>query len=705
MAGRGAASPQAAVAQPLDERSRRYCVGVADSSILDALGHAVTAIGGTPRPGQIDMATAIAQSLESAQHLLVQAGTGTGKSLGYLVPALCRVARHPGERVIVATATLALQAQLATKDIPVAADAVAAVTGVRPTYSVLKGRGNYVCLMKAREGMGEEQDSLLGGADVARALRATGADKVSVVGAEVVSLREWADDQLTQSGVADRDDAPAHTAAAWAQVSVSARECVGAQKCPFGEVCFVEKARDEARRAGLVVTNHSLLAIDAMQGGGAALPAHDFVIIDEAHELTARVTSAASLELSPGQLERTGRRALAWLSDELALEFLETGDLLRNALDAEDLTQIKDSSSPVIVALQQIRGTCRTVVSALSGGDSKDLDRVQCAAAVTELFETCSAMATLSERDVCWVVDRERYGRELRQAPLSVAGLMRAQILDEHPVVLTSATLTVGGDFGVSARSVGLSVGDRVESPEGLPAAEEPRDGALPWCGIDVGSPFDFGRQGILYVARALAPPRRDGISDDALDQIVELVAAANGRTLGLFASLRSAEAAANHLRKASPDLTVLCQGDAQLSELTRRFAEEPDVSLFGTLSLWQGVDVPGETCQLVIIDKIPFPRPDEPLQVARQQAVSAAGGNGFMQVAAAHAGLLLAQGAGRLIRRSSDRGVVAMLDPRLITARYGSFLRASLPEFWMTTDLDVAVSALQRLRETPAAS
>jgi len=191
-------------------------------------------------------------------------------------------------------------------------------------------------------------------------------------------------------------------------------------------------------------------------------------------------------------------------------------------------------------------------------------------------------------------------------------------------------------------------------------------------------------------------------MSDAAKDQLAELVWAAGGRTLGLFASRRSAEQAAQHVRKALPSFSILCQGDAQLSELTRRFAEEPETSLFGTLSLWQGVDVPGDTCQLVVIEKIPFPRPDDPLMQARQKAVSEAGGNGFMSVAATHAALLLAQGSGRLIRRSSDRGVVAVLDSRLATARYGSFLVRSMPDFWVTNDVEVASDALRRLRNAP---
>lgn len=220
----------------------------------------------------------------------------------------------------------------------------------------------------------------------------------------------------------------------------------------------------------------------------------------------------------------------------------------------------------------------------------------------------------------------------------------------------------------------------------------------LPWRGIDVGSPFDYKRQAILYVARQLPPPGRDGLGAAQLDEIVELVDAAEGRTLGLFSSRRAAEAAAEAVRERLPHLTILAQGDAQLPELARLFTEDPHTCLFGTLSLWQGIDVPGDTCQLVIVDRIPFPRPDDPLMSARQRAADAAGGNGFMQVAATHAALLLAQGTGRLIRTTSDKGVVAILDPRLVTARYGSFLRASLPPMWSTTDRDVVLRALRRL-------
>lgn len=664
---------------------------------------AVAAISGAPRDGQVRMATAVESAFSTGEHLLVQAGTGTGKSLGYLSPALAHLAANPRDRIVIATATLALQAQLAHADIPAAVKAAKKVTGKPISFAILKGRTNYACLHRVVEGVGGAQESLLGGEEVAASMRAQAADTASVVGAEVVALREWAQRELEDDGTGDRDGAPTHTAAAWAQVSVPVRECLGAQTCPFGDVCFVEKSRETARGSQLVVTNHALLAIDAMHGH-TALPEHDRLIIDEAHELVARVTGAASHELSPQQVERVTKRALVWLDDDLGVDLLNLADDLAEALDTAPLERIEDPDGEVLAVLRGIRDRARDAASALGKGD--DADRKQAGAAMKEVFDIAEAMAALRPTDVLWVSERERFGRWLVVAPLDVSALMRERVFSDVPTVLTSATLTLGGAFEAVAASVGLRAGDRVEGD--TPASDDDEADAdanpLRWRALDVGSPFDYRAQGILYVAKALPPPTRDGIGEQALAEIAELLWAAGGRTLGLFASQRNAEAAARWCRAELPGRTILCQGDAQLSELTRQFVAEPETSLFGTLSLWQGVDVPGETCTLVIIDKIPFPRPDEPLMRARQQAVADAGGNGFMAVAAAHAALLLAQGSGRLIRRITDRGVVAVLDPRLRTARYGSFLRASMPGFWTTTDREVAISALRRLAGTDAA-
>ena len=255
---------------------------------------------------------------------------------------------------------------------------------------------------------------------------------------------------------------------------------------------------------------------------------------------------------------------------------------------------------------------------------------------------------------------------------------MADRLLADRAAVLTSATLALGGSFEPMARALGLTL-----------TADQ-------WDGVDVGTPFDYARQGILYTPTHLPRPGR-GISEAALDEVLALTEASGGGMLGLFSSRRAAEEAAEVLRGAT-GLTVYAQGEDQLPSLVEAFAADENACLVGTLSLWQGVDVPGRTCRLVVIDRIPFPRPDDPVAQARSEAVAAAGGNGFMSVSATHAALLLAQGAGRLIRRADDRGVVAVLDPRLRTARYGAFLARSMPALWPTRERDVVLGALARL-------
>ncbi len=652
------------------------------------LERAISGIDGGKRPGQVAMMTAVADSLEEGTHLLVQAGTGTGKSLGYLAPVLARIVER-GEVIVVATATLALQAQLAGSDIPAALDAVEHVAGQRPRVCVLKGRNNYACLFRARDGSTENgQGTLLGAAELSESHESGSPSKLGV---EVLMLREWVEEQLLVGGAGDRDEAPPHTAAAWQQVSIPTRECPGVSRCPFGGECFVERSRESARTADLIVTNHALVAINAMHGG-TALPEHDALIIDEAHELMGRLTTAATGELSAGVAERVVKRCLAWLDDELGGDLLDAVEELHDALADSPTGRITGVDVPLPAACAGLRDASRRAISDL-GKDRDNPERSQAAGALGEIFDISERIARLADQDVVWVSRSDGIGETAHVAPLSVAGLLREQVFGQATTVLTSATLTLGGDFRVFATSIGLNPADELSGYAG--GAE----GDASWRGVDVGSPFDYAKQGILYVAASLPPPGRDGLADAVLAEIAQLVWAAGGRTLGLFASRRNAEQAVTHCRRVLPELEFLCQGDAQLSELQRNFRETPATSLFGTMSLWQGVDVPGETCQLVIIDKIPFPRPDDPLMQARKKAVDDAGGNGFMAVAATHAALLLAQGAGRLIRREDDRGVVAILDPRVIRARYGGFLTSSLPGFWRTKNLDIAANALLRLR------
>ncbi|MFB6986786.1 ATP-dependent DNA helicase [Streptomyces sp. NPDC056178] len=640
-------------------------------SLPELLHAAVTAVGGTERPGQAAMAEAVAEAVDDQSHLLVQAGTGTGKSLGYLVPALAH-----GERVVVATATLALQRQLVERDLPRTVDALHPLLRRRPQFAMLKGRSNYLCLHRLHEGVPQDEEEGLFDQFEAAA-------PSSKLGQDLLRLRDWSDE--TESG--DRDDlTPGVSDRAWAQVSVSSRECLGASKCAYGAECFAELARERAKLADVVVTNHALLAIDAIEGA-PVLPQHEVLIVDEAHELVSRVTGVATGELTPGQVNRAVRRA-AKLVNEKAADALQTAsEGFERVMELALPGRLEEVPEDLGYALLALRDAARTVISALGATRDKsvqdeDAVRKQALASVETIHGVAERITQGSEYDVVWYERHDRFGASVRVAPLSVSGLLREKLFAERSVVLTSATLKLGGDFNGVGASLGLA-------PEGTAGDDLPQ-----WKGLDVGSPFDYPKQGILYVARHLATPGREGSRTDMLDELAELVEAAGGRTLGLFSSMRAAQAAAEELR-GRLDKPILLQGEETLGELIKNFAADPETCLFGTLSLWQGVDVPGASCQLVVMDRIPFPRPDDPLMSARQKAVEEAGGNGFMAVAATHAALLMAQGAGRLVRATGDKGVVAVLDPRLANARYGSYLRASLPDFWYTTDRNQARRSL----------
>lgn len=614
------------------------------------------------------MAKAVAHAIDEGEHLLVQAGTGTGKSLAYLVPAVAH-AFEAGKPAVVATATLALQAQIVDRDMPRVADALAPVLGRRPTYALVKGRRNYVCLNKLEGGFPDDEDGLLSVGQVDAA--------VGRLGQEVVRLREWAN--ATDSG--DRDElVPGVSERAWRQVSVSAHECMGG-KCPLVAECFVERAREAAKDVDVVVTNHSFMAIDSFEGR-QMLPEHDVLVVDEAHELVDRVTATITDELTGAMVMTAAKKAGRMSENTAALD--EAGEMLAQALEPLEEGRMLGIPESVGMALARVRDTARTVQSDLKPPPGQEVDgaRQIARAAVDEVHENAERILEERELDVVWLNRDQRRGPVLRVAPMSVAMLVRDKVFEERTVVLTSATLELGGTFDAVAGTIGLR-----------------GEGAPKWQGLDVGSPFDYPKQAIAYVAAHLPPPGRDGAGDDTLDEIEQLVRAAGGRTLGLFSSMRAAQTAAEVMRaRFGDDIPVLCQGEDQITTLVRQFARDPRTCLFGTLTLWQGVDVPGSSCQLVIIDRIPFPRPDDPLASARSQAIARMGGNGFMAVSATHAALRLAQGAGRLVRRADDRGVVAFLDSRMMTARYAGFLQRSLPPFYPTTDKKMVLAALARL-------
>ena len=639
------------------------------------------------------MAQAVWAAVSDGTHLAVQAGTGTGKSLAYLVPALRLAADRHGP-VVVSTATIALQRQLVERDLPRLTDALRDPLGRTPVFAILKGRANYLCLNKLRNDTPEDQQDAL-------------YEPVGGLGAHMRRLHQWA--ASTTSG--DRDEiVPGIPDQAWRQVSVTARECLGSHRCPFGVQCFSERARKIASDADVVVTNHALLAIDAL-GEGGILPEHRVAIVDEAHELVDRVTSVASGELSATGVEAAVRRCGRLAGDAETARLAEAGNALGPLLvtmPAGRMDRLDAALGASLTALRDAAQACAGQVRAAAKADGADPAQAAAAQAAQVALEDIEVVADrmvsafeppLAERDeVVWLArpeddvsgliggtgvgPRKPAGpATLHVAPLEVGEVLATSLFAERTVVLTSATLTLGGSFEPLARQWGLdaeSMGNE-------------------WTGIDVGSPFAHGRSGILYVARQLPPPGRDGLAPEYLTELAELIEAAGGRTLGLFSSMRAARQATSALRE-SLRFPLLCQGDDSTAQLVKEFAEDEPTCLFGTLSLWQGVDVPGPSLRLVVIDRIPFPRPDDPLASARTRAAEARGGNGFMDVSAAHAALLLAQGAGRLLRSMDDRGVVAVLDPRLVTKRYGEFLRASLPPFWTTTDPQVVRGALRRL-------
>jgi ATP-dependent DNA helicase DinG len=654
-----------------------------DSKVSELLSTAVGGIGGAERPGQSRMAQAVWFAVANGQHLAVQAGTGTGKSLAYLVPAL-RLAADRQEPVVVSTATIALQRQLVERDLPRLADTLRGPLGRAPRYAIFKGRGNYAC--KNKIGAADEDD----GQDAL--MPAEAFEPTSALGAHVKRLHDWAG--TTETG--DRDEVvPGVPDQAWRQVSVTARECLGSHRCPFGAECFSERAREQAGTADIIVTNHALLAIDALSDG--ILPEHRVVIVDEAHELVDRVTSVATGEISATAIDIAARRVRTLVDDSEHDRLAEAGNGLSPLLAGMPAGRMDALDQLLGAALSELGDAARGCVAVVRKKvkELADEPSVQGAAqtalvALEELSAVAERIVTayefpLEERDdVVWLERTEsgvNVANTLRIAPLEVGELLAEKLFAEKTVILTSATLTLGGSFEPLARQWGLD-SDAIGTE---------------WDGLDVGSPFTHGKSGILYVARHLQPPGRDGLSDEFLEELWELIQAAGGRTLGLFSSMRAAKQATQTLRD-SLKFPLLCQGDDSTGLLVKQFSDDEPTCLFGTLSLWQGVDVPGPSLRLVAIDRIPFPRPDDPLSSARTRATEARGGNGFMEVSATHAALLLAQGAGRLLRSMDDRGVVAILDQRLETKRYGEFLKASLPPFWQTTDPAVVRGALRRL-------
>jgi ATP-dependent DNA helicase DinG len=661
-----------------ERKGTRETAGARVERLLDAALAAVP--GAEQRPGQREMVRAVDTALRTAEHLLVQAGTGTGKSVGYLVPALAS-----GRRVVVATATKALQAQLVDKDLPRLVAALAPALGRTPTYALAKGRGNYVCLQQVHDGPGAvppDQEALFEA-------------PTSGLGRTVQRLREWA--ASTPTG--DRDDVPFPVGdLAWRQVSVSARDCLGG-RCPDRADCFSERAREAAKEADVVVANHALLALDAFTSA-SVLPEHSAVVLDEAHEFVASATEALSSELSDREVARAVRAAEGLLSAGVAARVAE-GRAAVEGLLATTPAGLVEALSPyaleVLASVESAFGAAAQEAGRATDGedDVQKAHRDRAKAALTGVAEAAGELRAPTVASAVYAV-ADGATTTLRVSPLSVGGALAARLFGERTVVATSATLTLGGSFRHAARALGLPPQDAA-APVPAPTDDDADDRPpVRWTALDVGSPFDHPRQAQLWVAAHLPDPGRmpQSWAREVDELLVELVEAAGGRTLALFSSTAAAARAAASVRAAT-DLPVLLQGEDSPGALAHAFASDARTCLFGTRSFWQGVDVPGPACQLVVLDRIPFAHVDDPLVRAR---LAAAGDSGFTDITLPPAAVLLAQGAGRLLRAPGDRGVVAVLDPRLATARYAGLLTRTLPPFYRARSKEAVLASLRAI-------
>ncbi|MBA3655276.1 MAG: ATP-dependent DNA helicase [Actinobacteria bacterium] len=619
--------------------------------MAEALERVVSAFpsGGERRTGQQAMAEAVARSIESGRHLIVQAGTGTGKGLAYLVPSLLS-----GRRVVVSTATKALQDQLSTKDLPFLEKHL----GHKVSFAVLKGRSNYFCRQRAKEVLGGGDDDQLGLEELDVAEDAT------VVGRQVVRLVEWA--RTTASG--DRADLPFEpTPRAWSSVSVSAMECPGVLKCPSGDECFAEAARLKAEAADVVVVNTHLYGAH-LASGRNVIPPHEVVIFDEAHELEDIASSSLGLELTAGRF-----RALAFairrLRDEgAAAPIFDIGGRFDAAFDPARGERLLRGRDDVERFLDLASQRVRDATAELRKVETDDAAKARTLQAAGHLAGDIDFVRNATDGQVVWV-EGAPGSPVVKIAPIDVGAALVEHLWDPEEgdrvtAVLTSATIPVA----LGAR-LGLDSDD--------------------YDALDVGSPFDFEENGLLYCAAHLPDPRAPGYEAAMHAELIALIEAARGRTLALFTSWRAMHAAATEVA-AKVSYRVLTQSDLPKPALLREFNDDESACLFATMGFWQGVDIPGESLSQVVIDKLPFARPDEPLLQARRQR---AGPAAFRLIDLPRAATLLAQGAGRLIRSHTDRGVVAVLDSRLAKANYRWDLVNALPPMRRTRDIADVVS------------
>jgi ATP-dependent DNA helicase DinG len=630
------------------------------------------------------MAAWVAQAISDGHHLVCEAGTGIGKSFGYLVPAITS-----GKRVIIATSTKTLQDQIAG-DLPRILD-VARVAGYDPGTAIVKGRASYVCPAKAAD-----RDSQLTLGETAE----TAEDPIDAV------VSWW-----QEGGDGQRDHAPVElTSSQWATISTSGMECPAA-RCSYAQNCPAMDALEEAREADIVICNHHLYGAD-IASEGSVLGRHDAVVFDEAHRLEDAMCSSVGITLTPRRIaifvsqvdallkrldvdvsRRKGLVSGLWKQAKEFEAWMErstgTVTLPLGGADHATVRKLSDAikaANGVIVSVAQQPGV--RFGQAVIGRKERTLNL---AGHLAGDLTVLSRGDTFNDEHVCWIEP----GPVLRTSPISIAGSFRERAATVT-TICTSATLTVNGSFAALAKTLGYSteVAD-MSDPSG---DEDP----LRYMALRIGSPFDYPNQAALYLPQ-LPDPSDDGWGDAVADLANDLVVRAGGRALILCTSnaavARIADRITTHQRSADgAGHRILVQGTMARLDLLETFRVDPSSVLIATMGFWEGVDITGDSCQIVIVDRIPFPRPDDPLWQARREAAHDAGLPPFATVDLPRAANLTAQGAGRLIRTDTDRGLIVLCDSRLRTRSYGTTILATLPEMPVFTAPDQATAYLDSL-------
>lgn len=644
--------------------------------------------GAETREEQEQATAAFAKSIASGTHVLLEAPTGTGKSIAYLLPAVLS-----GEKIVVSTATKQLSEQIINKDVPFLKKALLETDSPVKhfTAGLLKGRDNYYCLYKEAESsrLDEQYD------DGEVKSSKYDANKIAV---EMRYLKTWA--AKTETG--DRAEAPEIISdKVWRQYSSNSTECIGKNVCPFGASCFAEYARDKAKDADIVVTNHAMVAHD-MISEASTLGERNVYIVDEVHEFDRYVTDAWSATLAPSSI-RDAAKTLKNVESQVDLPddefsvslFLnKTADTLKKALDLVDAGRIEAPQGVLKQLLNDLRVRCSQASAAVGkkitdkkGKEDDKGDFIMARNKLDSIIEAVDLLMSETSQIVRWISEsgsKENPVRQLQAAPLRIGPTLQSKLQEKSiTMVGTSATVRVGGSFEIPLHNLGFDLVPNVKT-------------------FALKSPFDFKKQAMLFIpdgnfpAPVGADRKEHGEAVKAYSY--ELIKAMNGRAMVLTTTSYGVRDISEYLRKKLPNNNIIAQGDMPNSQLVEKYREDEHSVLVATMGLWHGLDVSGSTSSLVIIDKIPFRPMNDPLFEARREYADASGRDGFNDVFVADANVMLTQGLGRLIRRKTDKGVVAILDTRLIDKKYGRDMIASFPPISIFRDKDKVVAACERL-------